>query len=257
MTDNDACASADKPILVAHRGYAARYPENSLQGCEAALRLGCQNIEIDIQLTADGVPVLLHDLNLSRTADQDINITDIDSDRLAPYDVAERQRLGNDIPFTALPTLAAYVKLMQQWPAARTFVEIKEESLAYFSREYVIRQILAILAPVIDRCVTISYDIEVLRQIQALAACQTGWVLKRYDTAHQALARQLCPDYLICNYQKIADSELWSGNWQWMLYEITEASLALDLFRRGAALIETMAIGDLLEDLRRADRNGI
>jgi glycerophosphoryl diester phosphodiesterase len=249
MTDSHVHESADKPILVAHRGYAARYPENSLQGCEAALRLGCRYIEIDIQLTADGVPVLLHDLTLSRTADRDICITDIDSGTLASYDIADRQRLGGDVPFTALPTLAAYVNLLRQWPTARTFVEIKEESLAHFGHDFVSERILTVLEPIIDRCIAISYDIKVIRQIQALDICQTGWVLKHYDTVHHELAQQLGPDYLICNYQKLADSRLWPGNWQWMLYEVTDATLAVDLFRRGSTLIETMAIGDLLKDL--------
>lgn len=255
MTDSDLTRPTDKPILVAHRGYASRYPENSLQGCEAALGLGCRHIEIDIQLTADAVPVLLHDLNLNRTAGQDISITDIDSTTLASYDVAERQRLGNDMPFTPLPTLAAYVRLMQQWPEARTFVEIKEESLAYFSREFVTRQVLAILEPIIDRCIVISYDEDILRHVQTLNACQTGWVLRHYDPEHHRVAKQLRPDYLICNYQKIADNELWPGDWHWMLYEITDTALARQLFRRGAMLIETMAIGDLIDDLRGSSGN--
>jgi len=252
MADNVVTENTDGPILVAHRGYAARYPENSLEGCAAALKLGCRHVEIDIQLTADGVPVLLHDPNLARTAGQDIRIADIDSETITSYDVAERQRLGNDMPFTALPTLTAYVRLMQQWPTATTFVEIKEESLAHFGHALVIQRILAVLEPVIDRCIAISYDLEVLCQIRALGGCQTGWVLKRYDTEHHELAKQVCPDYLICNYQKVADKELWPGNWQWMLYEITDAALALALFHRGSTLIETMAIGDLLNDLRHA-----
>ena len=80
--------------------------------------------------------------------------------------------------------------------------------------------------------------------------------MKRFDTEHQQLAQQLCPNYLICNYQKIADSELWLGNWHWMLYEITDAALALQLVRRGAMLIETMAIGELLDELFSNNGNG-
>ena len=81
-------------------------------------------------------------------------------------------------------------------------------------------------------------------------------MLKRYDPEHRQLAHELRPDYLICNHTKIADSELWPGNWHWMLYEITEAPLALQLVRRGATLIETMAIGDLLDGLRNSVGNG-
>lgn len=256
MTESHRNSKAmDSPLLVAHRGYAARYPENSLPGCEAALNQGCRHIEIDIQLTADGVPVLLHDQSLARTAGQDIFINMIHSNALADYDIAEHQRLGNDIPFTAIATLATYVELMQRWPTATSFVEIKEESLASFGHEFVTQQVLAVLQPIIDRCIVISYDIATLRHIRALGACRTGWILKRYDDQQRQLASQLRPDYLICNYLKVADDELWPGNWQWMLYEITTAALALALFRRGATLIETMAIGELLQDLQQTSRH--
>jgi glycerophosphoryl diester phosphodiesterase len=250
MTNKRVNDHSAGPRLVAHRGYAAHHPENSLAACEAALALGCRYVEIDIQLSADGVPVLLHDLNLARTAGTDILITDIDSGRLGQYDVAEHQRLGPDVPFTPLPTLAAYVELLQRWPAASSFIEIKEESLSHFGRDFVIERLLQALHPIIDRCIIISYDTSVLRHIQTLAVCPTGWVLTRYDAGHRQTAVELKPDYLICNHVKTGDERLWPGNWCWMLYEVTDAALALRLYRRGATLIETMAIGELLEDRR-------
>jgi len=50
------------PQLVAHWGFMARYPENSLEGLEASLRAGAPYIELDIQSTADGTLVLFHDV---------------------------------------------------------------------------------------------------------------------------------------------------------------------------------------------------
>jgi glycerophosphoryl diester phosphodiesterase len=240
------------PVLVAHRGYASRYPENSIIGCEAALELGCRHIEIDIQLSADAVPVLLHDQNLLRTANIDSNIFTIDSSTLNKYDNAEHQRLGPDTPITPIATLENFVALMERWPTAHSFIEIKEESLATFGHHVVIKETLARLGPILSRSIIISYDVEVLRQIQTLASCQTGWVLKRFDTQHRQMANELIPDYLICNYMKLGDLALWPGDWQWMLYEVTDAALALELYRKGAAYIETMAIGELLQDQRFA-----
>ena len=39
--------------LIAHRGYPAHYPENTLIGLEAAIKAGAERIEFDIQLSAD------------------------------------------------------------------------------------------------------------------------------------------------------------------------------------------------------------
>ena len=248
MADDSAHSDPGVPLLVAHRGYAALYPENTLPSCEAALRAGACFIEIDVQLSADGVPVLFHDHNLARTTGHDALITDVDYAFLQTLDAGERQRLGNDHPFTAIPTLAEFAVLLQQWPRTKAFVEIKEESLDIFGRQRVLQQILETLTPVRERCIAISYDADVLGEIQAQAGWRTGWVLHRYDDDSHEQARSLSPDYLICNYTKLDDDRLWPGPWQWMLYEVTEVELALQLYQRGAQLIETMTIATLLED---------
>jgi glycerophosphoryl diester phosphodiesterase len=54
------------PIVVAHRGASSTLPENTLQAFEAAFELGAQVVELDVRLTADGVPVVAHDPDLAR-----------------------------------------------------------------------------------------------------------------------------------------------------------------------------------------------
>ncbi len=57
------------PRVIGHRGLAARAPENTLAGFAEAARLGVGWIELDVQLTSDGVPVVFHDDRLERTTD--------------------------------------------------------------------------------------------------------------------------------------------------------------------------------------------
>ncbi|HWO70402.1 MAG TPA: glycerophosphodiester phosphodiesterase family protein [Actinomycetota bacterium] len=57
------------PLVVAHRGASATHPENTLEAFEAAVRAGAKMVEFDVRLTADGVPVILHDADVSRTTD--------------------------------------------------------------------------------------------------------------------------------------------------------------------------------------------
>jgi glycerophosphoryl diester phosphodiesterase len=59
----------DFPVVVAHRGASSTHPENTLESFEAALSAGAQMVELDVRLTADGVPVVLHDPDVSRTTD--------------------------------------------------------------------------------------------------------------------------------------------------------------------------------------------
>jgi glycerophosphoryl diester phosphodiesterase len=56
-------------VIIGHRGAAARAPENTLAGLRAAKRLGVDWVEVDVQITRDGCPVLFHDARLERTTD--------------------------------------------------------------------------------------------------------------------------------------------------------------------------------------------
>lgn len=58
-------------IAVAHRGDPYRVRENTLGSLRSALELGADAVEIDVRLTKDGVPVLLHDETLKRLWEQD------------------------------------------------------------------------------------------------------------------------------------------------------------------------------------------
>ena len=55
------------PLWIAHRGAGRLAPENTLPAFELGARLGFAMFECDVQVSADGVPFLLHDLHLSRT----------------------------------------------------------------------------------------------------------------------------------------------------------------------------------------------
>lgn len=55
--------------LIAHRGFSSDAPENTFAAFDLALESGFDNIELDAQLTADGVPVVIHDDALDRTTD--------------------------------------------------------------------------------------------------------------------------------------------------------------------------------------------
>lgn len=59
----------DLPIVIGHRGSAGNRPENTLVSFETALADGAQILESDIQISSDGVPILLHDPSLERTTD--------------------------------------------------------------------------------------------------------------------------------------------------------------------------------------------
>jgi len=77
--------SGEASLVIAHRGASAYLPEHTLGGYELAIQMGADIVEPDVQLTADGELVAMHDRTLDRTT----NVADLFAPRNGEYDVAD------------------------------------------------------------------------------------------------------------------------------------------------------------------------
>lgn len=230
------------PEIVAHRGDAEHFPENSIPAFEAAWRHGIARVELDVQLSADGVPFVIHDTALERTTRCSGDVRFTRSARLDGVDAGEPGRFGHAHAGTALPRLAAVAGLMAELPGAQAFVEVKRASLVHHGLVPCMERVLAALAPVRDRCTIISFDADAVRHARATAGTAIGWVLDGDPARLRPVLDLMQPEYVFCNRTRLAPGRLLpAGNWAWAVYEVTEAAEALDLFARGAALVESMA----------------
>ena len=59
-----------RPLVFAHRGGAKLAPENTMPAFDNGMALGADGLEIDVHLSADGIPVVIHDPTLDRTTDR-------------------------------------------------------------------------------------------------------------------------------------------------------------------------------------------
>ncbi|MDA1189687.1 MAG: glycerophosphodiester phosphodiesterase family protein [Chloroflexi bacterium] len=74
-------------LLIAHRGASGEAPENTFAAFILALAHQADGVEADVRLSSDGVPILIHDPRLDRTAGQPGQVADKDYSDLAPLDV--------------------------------------------------------------------------------------------------------------------------------------------------------------------------
>lgn len=65
-----------KPLIIAHRGASAEFPENTLPAFRGAIAAKVDAIEVDVRVTADGVPVVFHDELLYRLTGADGSVAD-------------------------------------------------------------------------------------------------------------------------------------------------------------------------------------
>jgi len=245
------------PDLVAHRGNALECPENTLESLDSAVALGVRYVEFDVQLTADQVPVLMHDTELRRVAGRRGNVLELPWSSLSEIAVGEVKRLGKRFATVKPPALRQVVAAMGRWRNVTAFVELKRSSIRRFGREIVLNRVLAELEPVIDRCVLISFDLASLKIARAMSRARVGWVLTEYDADALAEARAATPEFLFVNVEKLPADEslLWSGDWQWAIYEIRDLESAKACQRRGARLVETMAVRDMLTAFQESRRS--
>jgi glycerophosphoryl diester phosphodiesterase len=106
-------APSTSPLVIAHRGASGAAPENTGLAIVTAMDLGADMVEVDVQLSRDGQPVIFHDLNLSRTvwssqhsrrALKSLRISDLSLKEIKQLDVGswkDRKFAGLSIPTLA------------------------------------------------------------------------------------------------------------------------------------------------------------
>ena len=92
------------PRRFAHRGVAQAAPENTLGAFEAAVALGLEGIELDLHLSRDGVPVVIHDGNLTRltcghpTLHSNARVAELDWEALSRVEIPYANHTLNEDP---------------------------------------------------------------------------------------------------------------------------------------------------------------
>ena len=244
------------PELVAHRGYPQHYPENTLIGIEAAIHAGARYIEVDVQLSADRVPILFHDRTLDRLCRAPGMIHEFTREKLKNFHALEFERFGYKFAQNPITTLAELGALLVRHPQVTAFIEIKRIAIEQFDVSTVLNSIVHALAPVTAQCVLISYNMPVLQAARQQAYPRVGAILEKWREQRSAEVEAMRPDFLFCDAADLPRfGNVGQDGAQVVVYEITDPQLALRLAARGIGFIETFAIGEMLaafEPLRQS-----
>lgn len=240
------------PKLIAHRGNAERYPENSLAALQSAAEAGVEGLELDVQFSGDGVPVVIHDHSLARLTGIDGSVSECTLEQLHALSAHEPERFGDRFRPTPIHTLTDTLAALQRYADLTVFVEIKRDTLAWHDTPAGVQAVLQACAPLAERLVVISFDERILREARSLGKPAVGLVLSAWDANEWERADALEPEYLFCSRRRLppAGTPLWEGAWQWVVYEINDAEQARALAARGADWIETRDVEPMAAALR-------
>jgi glycerophosphoryl diester phosphodiesterase len=139
--------------VIAHRGTSGAAPENTLAAFELAVRQGADAFELDVRLSADGVPVVLHDPTLDRTTNRAGPLAALRVADLKDIDAGARFTLdrGKTFPFRATDVrISTLAEILRRFPQMPVLLEIKE-----VAAQVAVRQVL-IEETAVERCVIAS-----------------------------------------------------------------------------------------------------
>lgn len=113
-----------KITLAGHRGWRAKYPENTMRGFREALKLDIDAIEMDAHMTKDYHIVVCHDANLARTTDKTGAIHRLTLDEVRQADAGIK--FGEEFKGEKVPTFEEFLELMATRPDVRLMLELKD-----------------------------------------------------------------------------------------------------------------------------------
>ena len=236
------------PRIVGHRGAAATAPENTLEGFRAAAAEGAGWVEFDVRLSSDGVPVVIHDATLERTAGVDVQI------HRTP--VSEIRRLSRRHP---TPTLAETLACLSELGLGAN-VEIK----AVRARRAIVDAVAETIAALDGaRSVPVlisSFSLAILENVARLAGhLPRGVLLSRGKSDAVGLARRLgCvsihEDHRHLTPRRVADWK--SAGYIVVSYTVNEPERARLLLDWGVDSIITDAPRKLAEAVDGEHENG-
>lgn len=184
-------ARLKRPLVIAHRGASALAPENTLAAFSLAIALGADGVEMDVQMSADGRPVVIHDARVSRTTNGAGTVSRLTLDQLQRLDAGSwfERRLSRRPRVRAMvgrisaeagaaaprysgepvPSLEDVLSLLKPAGLERIYVELKGTPA---NQQTLLNSVLALVRKLgVDRATTLlSFDLGLARRAKELAS---------------------------------------------------------------------------------------
>ena len=110
--------------LAAHRGYSAKFPENTMLAMREAVKLDIDMLEIDLHMTKDGEIILMHDHLVDRTSNGTGLISEKTFSEMRALDVGAWK--GAEFAGERVPTFREFLEFFKDYPTLEVNVELKD-----------------------------------------------------------------------------------------------------------------------------------
>jgi len=243
-----------QPIFIAHRGYAAAYPENTLIALDAARQAGAKFVEVDIQLSADQVPVLFHDRNLERLCQQTGAIHNYTFAQLEEFNVTDVENFSAQYANNKITSLQIFINYLKEHPGLNAFIELKRSMIEKFGEERVLKILLPLFDGMKEQISFISYNQSILKIIHNSTNYATGIVVD--DWASYSNDTDWVSEWVFCSSDGLPENnaEL-EIKPKLAVFEVGNIGLAKHLLAKGIYHLETFRIKEMLQAFPDENKN--
>lgn len=231
--------------IIAHRGLQRVYPENTSLAIQAAIDLGVRQIEVDLQFSKDGEPILYHDEDCMRLSARPERVQDLSIFDLLKMPIYEPDRFCKEYILNTIEPLDVIVNFLKQYPDLHFYLELKDEAIAHQGLDYCLAKIMMVIAEFVDRVTLIGFSEQAIWAAKtAFHYRNTGLVLSSLVNA-PIKCQDLQVDIAFVNVNLI-DNALPKLPCPIALYEISSVVEAKKWLNQGVEKIETFCSDHML-----------
>ena len=226
--------------VIAHRGVSGSYPENTLSAFQAAIDIRAEMVELDVSISEDGIPVVVHDKTVDRTTDFEGDVQSFSVKELKKMEVGAW--FSEEFRGEEFPTLREPLYLMKgQIPLN---IEIKTEAVSDVINGGIVDKALQIVKELDMSSWVIfsSFDYRVMEHLNALDVQMPKALLYETSQSGELMPSELVKKYQVdvfnCSYRQL--SQEWIADLQahqipYLVYTVNDPELMKELIEKGVS----------------------
>lgn len=196
------------PIVLSHRG-SIYGVENTLESIQGAIDAKAAYVEVDVYLSADDIPVVVHDSNLNRLTGQNINVYELTAEELQAIELAQNGYTGQ-IP--TLNEVAEYCK-----GRINLAVELKLHGQEKIDPIEKVMEVLQ-AREVLETCIFVSLEYELVEAINTrYPECVAGYcIFGNVGSLKPSVIRSMAVDFVVIEEYMVTADRMYQFRASWL-----------------------------------------
>ncbi|MFC2948242.1 glycerophosphodiester phosphodiesterase [Virgibacillus sediminis] len=217
-----------KTAIFAHRGASGYSPENTMPAFQLAYEMGTDGIETDVQLTKDGIPVLIHDEQVKRTTNGRGYIKDLTFEEVKRLDAGSW--FSSRFTGASIPSLEEFLEWIEDKPLYLN-IELKNNKIEYSNLEAIVYD-MVLRYGLQQHCTLSTFNPESIKKIKKIGTSISAALLtSKAEVNPVTFAGNLGADAIHIKYRLFDESVVKEGKTKGMPVRVYTVNKSAHILR--------------------------